>query len=75
MIMLRRTLHKVLAAVLFLSAGTLVSAQDGAYGSFTPYSIFGVGDLAMPGSAYQRSMGGVGLASRNNRFEIMHYTL
>ena len=66
--MLRRTLHKVLAAVLFLSAGTLVSAQDGAYGSFTPYSIFGVGDLAMPGSAYQRSMGGVGLASRNNRF-------
>ena len=60
--------RKVLFTALLLAAGFGASAQEGAYGSFTPYSIFGVGDLALPGSAYQRSMGGVGVASRNHRF-------
>jgi len=49
-----------------------LSAQDGAYGSMTPYSIYGIGDLSDMGSAYNRSMGGTGIASRNNRF--MNYT-
>ena len=43
-----------------------LSAQT--FGSYTPYSIFGIGDLATPGTAYNKSMGGVGIASRNNRF-------
>lgn len=61
-------------AALFCFAGGLsLEAEDGgAYSSYAPYSIFGVGDIQMPGSAYNRTMGGVGIASRNNRF--LNYT-
>lgn len=45
-----------------------IYAQDGAYTSYSPYSIFGVGDINHQGNAYNRSMGGVGIALRNNRF-------
>ena len=55
-----------MVAVILAAAGTGVRAQS--YGSFTPYSIFGVGDLLESGSAYNRSMGGVGVATRSNRF-------
>ena len=47
-------------------------ASAGAYGqasgTYTPYSIYGVGDLSQPGSAYNKTMGGVGVALRNNRY-------
>ena len=44
-------------------------AEDGgSYAGFTPYSVFGIGELAMPGTAYNKTMGGVGIASRNHRF-------
>lgn len=56
-----------LGAALVLSCN-VVSAQDGAYSSYSPYSVFGVGDIARQGTAYNKSMGGVGIASRNNRF-------
>lgn len=49
-------------------SGNVLHAQNGAYNGFTPYSMYGVGDLQTPGSAYNKSMGGVGIASRNNRF-------
>ena len=52
--------------MLFAVAGTGLRAQT--YGSYTPYSIFGAGDLATPGTAYNKSMGGVGVATRSNRF-------
>lgn len=65
--MSRRTLNKAgLAAILAVCAA--FSAFGQATGTYTPYSIFGVGDLSQPGSAYNRTMGGVGIASRNNDF-------
>ena len=45
-----------------------MSAQDGTYGAYSPYSIYGIGDLSQEGSAFNKSMGGVGLATRNRRF-------
>ena len=45
-----------------------LSLKAQTYGSYTPYSIFGMGDMATGGSAYNKSMGGVGIASRSNRF-------
>ena len=45
-----------------------LGANAQTYGSYTPYSIFAVGDLASPGTAYNKSMGGVGVAGRSNRF-------
>ncbi|MBQ1635764.1 MAG: hypothetical protein II424_04445 [Bacteroidales bacterium] len=55
-----------LSAALLLLCGLGVSAQT--FGSYTPYSIFAVGDLANPGTAYNKSMAGVGIAGRSNRF-------
>ena len=44
-------------------------AEDGgSYAGFTPYSVFGIGELMMPGTAYNKTMGGVGIASRNHRY-------
>ena len=54
------------AAVLF--AEVAVYAQSGAYSSYTPYSIFGIGELNSQGSAYNKSMGGTGIAGRNKRY-------
>ena len=65
--MSRKTFSRTIIAALLLSlAGTGLRAQT--YGSYTPYSIFGAGDLAHPGTAYNKSMGGVGIATRSNRF-------
>ncbi|MBO4476293.1 MAG: hypothetical protein J5737_06200 [Bacteroidales bacterium] len=62
-----RTLRSLLSAILLLTCtGLSLSAQT--FGSYTPYSIYGIGDLASPGTAYNKTMGGVGIASRNHRF-------
>jgi len=44
------------------------SADGGAYGSMTPYSIFGIGDMTFPGTSYNYGMAGVGIAGRNNKY-------
>ena len=49
-----------------------MSAQEGAYGAYSPYSIFGIGELEKEGNAYNKSMGGTGIATRNRRF--INYT-
>ena len=48
--------------------GVCAFAQNGTYGAYSPYSIYGVGEISKGGTAYTRSMGGVGIASRNKRF-------
>lgn len=54
--------------VLVLSAGTLFAQTDGTYGGFSPYSVFGLGQLHQGGTSWNRGMGGVGIAARNHRF-------
>lgn len=51
-----------------MASSITVLAQDGANTGYTPYSIYGIGDLSQPGTAYNRSMGGVGVATRNRKF-------
>lgn len=64
-----RKLFKVFVSVLALSVCVYAKADDnGAYSGYTPYSRFGVGDLFSGGSAYNMTMGGVGIASRNTRY-------
>lgn len=53
---------------LLFSAWTVSAQTDGTYGGFSPYSVFGVGQMHQKGTAWNRSMGGVGIASRNTRF-------
>lgn len=58
-----------LAALLLLVPVWGANAQtDGTYGAFSPYSVFGVGNLHQGGTAWNRGMGGVGIAARNNRY-------
>ena len=65
--MLRKILHRVILTAV-LVAGAAFSASAQTTGTYTPYSIYGVGDLAQPGSAYSKTMGGTGVALRNNRY-------
>lgn len=58
----------LLTAVLSLSVSALYAGDGGSYAGYTPYSIFGIGELSMPGTAYNKTMGGVGIASRNSHF-------
>ena len=65
--MLKIPVRALLVCLLFIFP-LFLHAQDGAYGSYTPYSIFGIGDIRKEGTAFNSSMGGVGIATRNKRF-------
>ena len=67
-----RKIEKILLLSVFLIISVSVSAQEGAYGAYSPYSIFGIGDISKEGTAYNKSMGGVGIATRNRKF--INYT-
>lgn len=58
----------VIAALLCLFPSVCLADENGAYTGYAPYSIFAIGDLSNPGSAYNTTMGGVGIASRNKRY-------
>ena len=62
-----RKIEKIFLLSVFLLICSVAFAQDGTYGAYSPYSIFGIGDISKEGTAYNKSMGGVGIASRNNR--------
>jgi hypothetical protein len=63
-----RKIEKILILSVFLIIGVSMHAQDGTYGAYSPYSIYGIGDISKEGTAFNKSMGGVGLATRNRRF-------
>lgn len=63
-----RKIEKILLLSVFLIISIIMSAQDGTYGAYSPYSIYGIGDISKEGTAYNKSMGGVGIANRNRRF-------
>ncbi|MDR2936619.1 MAG: hypothetical protein LBU80_04675 [Rikenellaceae bacterium] len=53
----------------FLLAAASAPAQNGSVNTFNPYTFYGLGDLENPGTAINRSMGGIGVAM-NNSFDI-----
>lgn len=61
-------LHRALAAtiVILCSVTSLRGQWVDALGSYSPYSMFGVGKIASDGSAYNYSMGGIGIGMRDN---------
>lgn len=63
-----RRIERIFLLSVFLIISVCMSAQDGTYGAYSPYSIYGIGDLSQEGTAFNKSMGGVGLATRNRRF-------
>lgn len=63
-----RKIERILLLSVFLVVSVLVNAQEGTYGAYSPYSIYGIGDISKEGTAYNKSMGGTGIATRNKRF-------
>ena len=55
-------------ACLFSACFSLSGQTNGSYGAYSPYSVFGLGEISREGTAYNKSMGGVGIASNNRRF-------
>ncbi|MBR4977678.1 MAG: hypothetical protein IKY95_01845 [Bacteroidales bacterium] len=67
-----RRIERIILLAVFLIISLSVSAQEGAYGAYSPYSIYGIGEISREGNAFTKSMGGVGIATRNRRF--INYT-
>ncbi len=63
-----RKIEKFYTLIIFLVISVCASAQEGTYGAYSPYSIYGIGDISKEGTAYNKSMGGTGIATRNRRF-------
>ena len=66
--MSRRLIDRLWIAAALLLAGLPLCAQNGTYNGYSPYSVYGIGDLHNAGTAYKSSMGGVGIATRNKRY-------
>lgn len=55
--------------ITILVSGWAAMAQtDGTYVGYSPYSVYGVGNLHQNGTAWNKGMGGIGIATRNKRF-------
>jgi len=63
MIVKRLTYRLAVAALLV--APLAAQAQTSSINAFSPYSMYGIGELQTPGVTAQRSMGGVGLGMRS----------
>ena len=67
-----RRIERIFLLAVFLIISLSVAAQEGAYGAYSPYSIYGIGDISKEGNAFTKSMGGVGIATRNRKY--INYT-
>lgn len=65
--MLRKTVGKLFLLTALSFCTLPVGAQNEAYNAYSPYSMFGIGDISKQGTAYNKSMGGVGIATRDKR--------
>ena len=70
----RRFDRKLLIIVLlmFASVYAAYAQTTDALGTYTPYSLFGIGDMTKQGTAFNNGMGGIGVGVRDNRF--INYT-
>ena len=58
--------------IIFTLSGVAKAQTTDALGTFTPYSLYGIGEIVKQGTAINRGMGGIGVGVRDNRF--INYT-
>lgn len=64
-----RVFFAVLLVLFFCSNSLITRAQEtDALGTYTPYSLYGIGEISKQGSAVNRAMGGIGTGVRDNRY-------
>lgn len=66
--MSRNIFNKITVTVVVLMSCISALAQSGAYTGYSPYTVFALGDIMTQGSAYNKGMGGVGIATRNRKY-------
>ena len=68
--MKRKLINRILIVAGLLAGGLVAYSQEteGTFSAFSPYSIYGVGDIAKGTTSFNSSMAGVGIATRNSRF-------
>lgn len=59
------------AAALLVAMPFAASAQSNSVSAYSPYTVFGIGELSVLGTAQMRSMGGVGVAWRSTSMVSM----
>ena len=70
--------RKLVSKLLLLTVLSIVSVNvakaqtTDALGTYTPYSLFGIGDIEKNGTAFNKGMGGIGVGVRDSRF--INYT-
>src|SRR5574344_697845 len=64
----RRPLRIILIISIFLGTLRLSAQTTDALGTYSPYSMFGIGEIEKGGTAFNYSMGGIGIGIRDNRF-------
>ena len=52
----------IIAVVLLLPMGAVAQNLTSSVNTYSPYSMYGLGELTTPGNVAMRSMGGVGVA-------------
>ncbi len=57
-----------LFTIILFCAGALNAQTTDALGTYTPYSLFGIGEIGKQGTAVNIGMGGIGVGVRDNRF-------
>lgn len=58
-----------LAILVFMVGVNISKAQTtDALGTYTPYSLYGIGEIVKQGTAINRGMGGIGVGVRDNRY-------
>ncbi|MFR0765191.1 MAG: hypothetical protein ACLSHL_15435 [Alistipes communis] len=62
---MKRLMYR-LAVAAMLVVPVSAMAQTSSINAFSPYSMYGIGELQTPGVVAQRSMGGVGLGMRSS---------
>lgn len=58
----------ILAIFSIVSVNALKAQTTDALGTYTPYSLFGIGDIEKQGTAFNKGMGGIGVGVRDNSF-------
>lgn len=56
------------ALIVMVSALSAGAQQTDALGTYTPYSLYGIGDMERQGTSFNRGMGGIGTGVRDVRF-------
>ena len=64
---LHKRILSALIALIFIPSASFAQT-DGTYVGYSPYSVYGLGNMHRISNAWSAGMGGTGIAARNNRF-------